>query len=170
MLRTIAKAALTVLAASAFAQSPQDFVRQSVEGLKAQTSAHSATWRLGQEANWGVDQDKGEITFSFADGVVARAPVQIIGTLNTHNNTFLWGWDHPSVLPPLRMHAARTKDWGKNNNIAKFTTRLVPATEQEAWEFTAVAVRVNEANGAYRARSGTALVFMTFGEIQLSKP
>lgn len=163
-------AALAFFAASAIAQTPEDFIRQSVEGLKAQTAAHSGTWRLGQESKWNVDQDKAEIVFTFPDGVVARAPVQIIGTLNTESNSFLWGWDHPSIVPALRKHAAAAREWGEKNNVQKFTTRLVPTSEEEAWQFTAVAARIAHANGAYRARAGAVLVFVTFGEIQLSRP
>ena len=46
----------------------------------------------------------------------------------------------------------------------------VPFLEDDAWTFTAVAARLGNANGAYRGPAGTALVFMTFGEIELKKP
>jgi hypothetical protein len=45
----------------------------------------------------------------------------------------------------------------------------VRCPEDKAWEFTAVAVRLGSANGAYRGPSGATYVFMTFGEITLQK-
>ncbi len=96
--------------------------------------------------------------------------MQIVGTYNTDNGTFLWGWDHPSVAEPLRKHAALAKQFGEENGLAQYTERMVECTEEQAWEFTAVAARLGEANGAYRGPAGTALVFMTFGEVKLSKP
>jgi len=49
------------------------------------------------------------------------------------------------------------------------TTRKLQITEDQAWELAALAFMVCGANGAYRGPAGTALVFMTFGKVQLSK-
>jgi hypothetical protein len=149
---------------------PSVFIKQSVEGLRTQTSTHAATWHLGKEANWAADQDTGRIQFTFADGTIAEADFQIVGTYNTDDGTFLWGWDHPSVVEPLQTHASLAKEFGQKHGLSKFTERKVKCSEDEAWEFTAVAARLGKANGAYRGPAGTALVYMTFGEIRLSKP
>jgi hypothetical protein len=100
--------------------------------------------------------------------VTATAPVQIIGTYNTLDGTWLWGWDHPSVLPPLQEHARRVREYGEQHGIESLTTRKLGCDENEAWEFTALACHLCEAQGAYRGPAGTALVFMTFGEVSLS--
>jgi hypothetical protein len=149
---------------------PWQFIEASMSGLQAQTAAHSATWHFGEEENWEANQDTGEITFTFADGMTAQAEFQIIGTYNTQDGTFLWGWDHPSVIEPLRKSAELAKAWGKANHIESFITRKVNCTEMEAWQFTAVAARLSGANGAYRGPADATLVFMTFGEIKLEKP
>jgi hypothetical protein len=39
----------------------------------------------------------------------------------------------------------------------------------QAWEFTALACHLCDAQGAYRGPAGTALVFMTFGEVTLAQ-
>ncbi len=135
---------------------PTVFVRQSVEGLRAQTAAHSATWRLGEETKWAADQDTGRIRFTFADGTIAEAELQIVGTYNTLDGTFLWGWDHPSVAEPLRKHARLAKEFGEKHGLTDYTARMVKCSEDEAWEFTAVAARLGKANGAYRGPAGTA--------------
>ncbi len=146
------------------------YKQQAVEGLLVQTAAHSSAWHLGDEDNWSADQDSGRIEFSFADGTIAEADMQIIGTYNTENGSFLWGWDHPSVEEPLRAHAKLARQFGEQHNLPHFTDRIVQCTEDEAWEFTAVAARLGNANGAYRGPAGTTLVYMTFGEIKLYKP
>ena len=96
--------------------------------------------------------------------------MQIIGTYNTDDGTFLWGWDHPSVQEPLRVHAKLARTFGEQHKLSNFTERTVKCTEDEAWEFAAVAARLGNANGAYRGPAGSALVYMTFGEIKLHKP
>lgn len=145
------------------------YIEQAMEGMRTQTTAHASTWHLGQEENWSVDLNEGIIKFLYADGVVAQASIQVIGTYNTQDDTFFWGWDHPSVPEPLRDHAKAAREFGEQNNLPKFTERVVACSEYEAWEFTAVACRLAGANGAYRGPAGEALVFMTFGEVRLSK-
>lgn len=144
------------------------FVEASVEGARQQTAAHSA-WGLGEEDNWYMDQDTGLITFEFSDGRVASASAQIVGTYNPNDETFLWGWDHPSIEEALTSHARLVYEFGVKHNVTQFTERKVVCTEWDAWEFTAVAARLGAANGVYRADAGGPLVFFTFGEIRVSR-
>jgi hypothetical protein len=143
-------------------------VEQSVEELRLKTTAHDGVWRLG-EADWSVDQDAGVIVFTRSDGITATCPVQIIGTYNTLDGTWLWGWDHPSVVLPLQEHARRLKELGEQQGFQKLTTQKIKCSESEAWEFVALACKLCDAQGGYRGPSGTTLVFMTFGDVRLSK-
>jgi hypothetical protein len=145
------------------------FVQESLRVLQGQTAIHAATWHLDDVSQWSANQEAGRLVFSFADGTVASAPFQIVGTYDAKVGTFLWGWDHPSVLPALRRHAQLAREWGEKHDAVAYTTRLVKCQEDQAWEFTAVATRLGKANGAYRGPSGSTYVFMTFGEITLRK-
>jgi hypothetical protein len=145
------------------------FVIQSIEGLRHQMGSHSAAWHIDEAVDWALNQDEGEIVFALPGGLIARAPAQIIGTFDTVDGTFLWGWDHPSVLEPLRQHALLARSWGEEHRVPQYTSRKLTCTEIDAWEFSAVTARVAGANGVYRGPNGTVMVFMTFGEIQLSK-
>ena len=148
----------------------EDFIAASVEGLQIQTESHDATWGIGKAETWDVDQDAGTISWIFADGRIAIAPVQIIGTYNPSDGSFMWGWDHPSILPALQDSASLVKQFGEKHQIPRFTEQKIAISgESEAWEFVAVANRLAESNGGYRGDSGGPLVFMTFGEITLSK-
>jgi len=170
ILRLLAPLALAFAAHSALAQSPRDFIDGAVREMRAKTDAHAKQWRLGKESGWNVDQDKGEIEFSFADGSVVRAPVQIIGTYNRTDSVFQWAWGHASVVAGMRRHAEAARQWGVRNRLAKYASRAVPATQEEAFQFTAVAATLSAAKGVYRGQTGTAWVYMTFGELRLSKP
>jgi len=117
--------------------------------------------------DWHVDLEKGVIRFTSATKVVS-APVQVIGTYNTLDGTFLWGWDHPSVSGPLGADARLAHQFGALQKLPLFTTRKVNCTEEQAWRFTAVALYLSGAQGAYRGPAGTTMVFMTFGEMTIS--
>lgn len=161
---------LGALVAPALAQSPRDFIDGAVTDMRAKTDAHAKQWRLGRETAWNVDQDKGEIEFSFPDGQVLRAPVQIVGTYNRQEQVFQWAWGHSSVVAAMRRHAESARQWGVRNRQAKYASRVIPATQEEAFQFTAVAASLSGAKGVYRGQTGTAWVYMTFGEVRQSKP
>jgi hypothetical protein len=143
------------------------FVEQSMEELRLKTAAHDGAWRLG-EADWNVDQDAGTIVFTRRDGIRATCPVQIIGTYNTGDGTWLWGWDHPSVVPALQAHAKQVLGYGQKHCIAALTTQRLECAESEAWEFAALACKLCNAQGAYRGPAGGTMIFMTFDEVTLS--
>jgi hypothetical protein len=117
--------------------------------------------------DWNVDLDAGTISFTSATKTVS-APVQVIGTYNTLDQTFLWGWDHPSVPEPRGADARLARRFGQLHDLPLFTTRMVECTEEQAWSFTAVALYLSGAQGAYRGPAGTTMVFMTFGEMTIT--
>lgn len=141
---------------------------QSMEELKAKTSAHDAAWHLG-DADWSVDQDTGEIVFTTPDGATAIAPVQIIGTYNSVDSTWLWAWDNPSIDVALQTHASKVREYGFKQGIGELTTRKLKCTEDDAWLLTALACKLCDAQGAYRGPADATYVFMTFGEVTLSQ-
>jgi hypothetical protein len=120
------------------------------------------------EADWAVDEDAGTITFTASD-IQATAPVQIIGTFNPHDSTWLWAWDHPGFGEPLRKHAETVRRYGQQQQIEELTQRKLVCAENDCWQFTALACCLNGAQGAYRGPAGGPFVFMTFGTVTLSK-
>ena len=138
-----------------------------MEELRLKTAGHDGVWHLG-ECDWDVDQDAGTLIFTRAGGLTATCSVQIIGTYNTDDGTWLWGWDHPSVDPPLQEHAKRLRQYGEEHGIAALTTRKLECDEAEAWEFTALACKLCDAQGGYRGPAGSTLIFTTFDDVQLS--
>jgi hypothetical protein len=111
-------------------------IERSMEELRLKTAAHDSGWGL-DAADWAVDQDTGLITFT-GTKMTATAPAQIIGTYNTQDGTWLWGWDHPSVEDNMAEHARRVHAYGEQHGITDLTTRKLACDERQAWEFTAL--------------------------------
>lgn len=146
------------------------FIADSFKGLQQVTEEHRNRWKLGQEKAWSVDEASGIISFTFANGVVVSAPAQVIGTYHVTEKTFTWGWRHPSVLPHLQHHATLVREFGIEYGSEELTTQQVACTEKRAWEYTALALLLAEANGAYCLQtSPETFVFMTFGEVAFKK-
>lgn len=140
----------------------QTFLDECMDALRKKTEEASAAWGLGTEARWDVDLAAGILSFDFAEGRQVRVPVQVVGTYDQNDGSFLWGWDHPSVPPPLRRAAEAVREYGAAHDIDSFVQRKVACSEDQAWEFAAAAAHLDDAAGAYRGPSGNTLVFMTF--------
>jgi hypothetical protein len=137
--------------------------------LRAKMAAVDAVAHFS-EANWQIDQDAETILFQRKDGLRVSAPVQIIGSFNTTDGTWLWAWDNPSVDEPLRRASVAVLNYGREHNILSLTTRKLACEESDCWEFTALAAKLDNAQGAYRGPAGRTNVFMTFGAVEISKP
>ena len=150
---------------------PPDFatlIEGSMEGLRLQSESHQKSWRFGDEDQWSLDQDSGELIFTFPD-TIAKAPAQIIGTFDTAANTWLWAWANRSIAEHLTRDAVRVRQYGQQHGIARLTAAGWQAEELDGWQMAALANRLCSSNGAYRGPAGATLVFMTFGEVQLAK-
>jgi hypothetical protein len=146
----------------------QKLLAASVAELQAKNEAHKV-WGLGSFDRWDIDQEVGDLVFSNADGTTAVAPAQIIGSFSTNDNSWLWAWDNPSIVDAMKRDALKVKQYGEQHGIEKLTTRKWTGTEEDAWAMTALAAKLCGKQGAYRGPSGKSFVFMTFGEVKISK-
>jgi|GEM_PF-2846830 len=147
----------------------QPQIDKAMAGLRALTAAHDGVFRISQ-ADWSVDQDEGAITFTSPNGMIAKAPVQIVGSYNTRDGTWLWGWDNPSLEDSLTEHARKVQSYGREHGYEVLTTPMLTCPEEQCWELTALACMLAEAQGAYSGPAGEVRVFMTFGgPFKLSK-
>ncbi|WP_424950088.1 DUF6882 domain-containing protein [Deinococcus sp.] len=145
-----------------------EFVRQSVAGLQVLTRAHDSLFGLGS-ASWHADLQTGTLTFT-NERYRAVCPVQVIGTYDTRDSSWLWGWDHPSVPEGLAEHAKLVRAFATRQGLSALLTPALHCSEEDIWAFAALAVRLAGAQGAYRGPAGTTLVMMTFGAVQLGTP
>jgi len=141
----------------------------SMEELRLKTAAHKQGWGLGTAARWDLDQSQGNLVFTFGDGTIATCPAQIIGTFDTTTTEWLWAWANPSLAEPLKRDSLKIKEYGEKHQIKKLTSDEWFGKEDDAWRMTALACKLCEAQGAYRGPAGTTFVFITFGNVQLTK-
>lgn len=146
----------------------ETYVARGSEELRLKTALQEQMFQISRAA-WNVDQDTGIIQFQSPSGVVATAPVQIIGTYNTADGRWLWAWANPSVDPKLATHAEQLRAYGQQHGIAELTTRKLTCDEQHCWTFVAAEVAMTSAQGAYRGPAGDTMVFMTFGTVSMNK-
>lgn len=153
---------------TAILSEPDLTIARANNEMQLRTQAAMDMWGLDTAA-WDVDLNTGTITFTNDEKeIVVTAPVQVIGTYDTENGTWLWGWNHPSVSASLGEYARRVRDFGKQYGREALTTRKITASMDDAWEFTALACHLSEGQGGYRGVSGSTCIFMVYGSVTLN--
>lgn len=141
----------------------------SMQELRMKTERHQAAWRFGKARRWDLDQTKGDLIFTFDDGVVAAAPAQIIGSFDATGSSWLWAWANPSIDDSLKRDSLQIRDYGQKRQIERLTAAEWPCAESDAWAMAALSCKLCDAQGIYRGPAGSAFVFISFGEVNLSK-
>lgn len=147
----------------------KNLLETSMADLQAKTEGHRAGWRLGESKRWDLDQSRGNLIFTFSDGVIATCPAQIIGSFDAEGGTWLWAWANPSIHDSLKRDALRIRDYGQQHNITRLITAQWPGTEADAWSMASLACKLCDAQGVYRGPAGTSYVFISFSQVNLSK-
>ena len=146
----------------------QKLLDASMAELQLKTEEHKS-WGLGTFDRWDIDQEVGNLVFSNDDGTTAVAAAQIIGSFNTDDNSWLWAWDNRTIVDELKVDSRQLRDYGEKHGIEKLTERTWKGTEEDAWSMAALAVKLCNAQGAYRGPAGKSFVFMTFGQVKVTK-
>ncbi|WP_206107895.1 DUF6882 domain-containing protein [Paludisphaera rhizosphaerae] len=108
----------------------QPQIEKATAGLQALTAAHDGMWQIGQAA-WSVDQSEGTIVFTSPKGMIATAPVQFVGSYNTQDGTWLWGWANPSIEASLTEHARKVRSYGEEHGYDVLTRPKLECPENQ---------------------------------------
>lgn len=147
---------------------PELTIARANNEIQLRTQIAIDTWGL-DTAEWSADLNTGTITFvNDEKKLMVTAPVQIVGTYNTDDNTWLWGWDHPSVSESLRVAAQKVRDFGIEYNLEKLTTRKLEISMDDAWEFAALACYLSDGEGCYTGSADSTKIFMVYGTVTVS--
>lgn len=147
---------------------PSD-VQEAVRWLEEATADHKS-WGLGTEAEWHLDMSTGLISWRLSSGDEFVASAQIVGTFNVPAQTFMWGWDHPSVPEGLRAAAVALREWAQGCGQGIVEERIAPMDEFTAWVWSAMAAKLHGDRGVYRGRAGDVWVYVAFGAPQKRMP
>ena len=135
--------------------------------LDTQQAKCDQEYRLNHFNRMDYEQETGKMIFSDV-GVIPRvvADYQIVGSLSGKSNTWLWAWDNPYLLENTIQDIRKVKEFGDENDIEKLTSPKWEATEQDAWDMTAIAANLLKARGAYSFLSDDIRVFVIFKRIK----
>jgi hypothetical protein len=146
----------------------KSLLQKARNDLQTKTASHEAVWNFGKAARWDLKQDDGILIFTYPDKTVT-CNAQIIGSLDKSQGTWLWAWGNPSIATNITAASKQLMGYGKQHGLEKLTRAEWKATDQDAWDMTALATLIFQAQGAYRGPAGDAYIFMTFGAPKITK-
>jgi hypothetical protein len=79
------------------------------------------------------------------------AGVQVVGSINTTDRTWLWSWANPDVDASLYKDILEVQMLGEARGIEQLTTPFWQGDAVDGWEMTSISAYVLQAEGAYRA-------------------
>src|SRR5262249_40609031 len=114
----------------------------------------------GSWERFDIDQEAAAFTLSSDGKVRVRADMRIVGSLSRTSHTWLWSWGNGQIVEGAR----RGVDWlqalGRQDDPPRPAEPKWSAEEVDAWEVTAVACLLLQAEGAYRAPGARADAFL----------
>jgi hypothetical protein len=124
------------------------------------------TYRLSSWERYDYDAAAGTLTFSDAGAARVVAEIQVLGT--TSDADWLWGWanDHWPASSVAAME--RVRAFGAEHGIEELTSEFLASDDLDGmgWMLAAIAARILDAEGAYRAPSETGALYLVLQSIK----
>jgi hypothetical protein len=140
-------------AAHAYMTQRQDVLRTDF-GLASMPHAH-------------LNEATGQLVFSDATGTPrVLANVQLVGSVNTENRTWLWSWANPDIEPGLCKDLLEVHMLGETRRIEQLTTPFWDGDAVDGWEMTSISAYILQAQGAYRAVTAQGFTYMVMTTVE----
>lgn len=132
----------------------------SLAAAKEGNDALSARYGLGNWEAWNLEQETGILTFSNAGRVGLAFKSCIAGSISSSSGTWLWSWANKSILATMSSPMLATKRFGEERGYPRLSQEKWAADENDGWEVSAVACKLLNGYGVYRAPVASGFLFV----------
>ena len=109
-----------------------------------------------------------EFSGGIASDLITR--YQIVGSVSKPEDIWMWSWENAFLPRELKAQMEVVKQFGEQNKIAKIQRSYWQATEELAWEMTALASFCLRAKGSYRLQiDEDTTLFLVFTDLRFAK-
>lgn len=142
------------------------FVDECSEELDAKQDEMFAEYDLEGLDDWKLDLDAGQLTFSKEETPRVLATVEVVGSISTVSDTWLWSWAHFGIADSVKASTLTVRRFGESRGFLHLTVPKWPADEADAWNMSAVAAHLLNARGLYRIPGETGFTYVLITDIQ----
>lgn len=138
----------------------EDWCDEAFAAFEAKQSRMQAEHRLADWSRYDYDAAAQTLTFSDDQGPRLICDIQVIGTTSAHD--WMWGWANANWPAPSTEAMRAVRAFGVENGIEELATDVLQSDDLPGlgWMFAAIATRVLEAEGAYRAPRGDGATYL----------
>lgn len=140
-----------------------EFAEKCVADIKILQDKFQQQYNLSWYEDWYYDQATGLLTFS-TNGTEINFKYFQVGTFSRNTNTWKWAWDNDYILDNIKEKSLEIKAFGHTAHYKKLTDGYFESSEEEAWEFAAIAAHLTNAIGVYRPADKRLLMFLVLTE------
>ena len=137
-----------------------DYAEQCSEELRILQDKFQKDYDLNWYEDWFYNQVTGLLTFSTPHKELNFKYFEV-GSFSAKTQTWKWAWDNNSTLKNIKERSKSIREFGYQMGFSKLTNGYFTSTEIEAWQFTAIAAKLEDGIGVYRPVSdGYLQIFM----------
>jgi hypothetical protein len=114
-----------------------------------------------------LNETTGQIIFSDESHTPrVLANVQVVGSVNTEDRTWLWAWANPDVARKLYDDILEVQMLGETRGIEQLTTPFWEGDAVDGWEMTSISAYVLQAEGGYRANTPQGFTYLVMTSVE----
>ena len=137
-----------------------DWCEEAFAAFTAKQKRMEEAYSLGSWARYDYDADACTLTFSDDKGLRVVADIQVVGTIG--QDDWMWGWANANWPRQSTDVMRQVRQFGVDNGVEELATDLLHGDDLDGlgWMLTAIAARVLDAEGAYRAPTDVGAVYL----------
>lgn len=143
-----------------------EFMIEAAKNFDAKRAAVREDVRITRWAEVSLDTSRRVCHFTTADGRTFEAPVLVVGSYNSADSTWEWGWNNPFLSEPLRGDSIAIKRFGEARGWDPLTEGIVAVSTNAVWGLIAVAVEVLGAAGAHNVTVESLEVIIAYRDLR----
>jgi hypothetical protein len=137
-----------------------DWCDEAFAAFQAKQQKITDAYRLEDWVRYDYDAHACTLTFSDANGPRVVADIQVVGSIG--DDDWMWGWANDNWPAQSTDVMHRVRDFGVQNGIEELTSDFLVSDDLPGlgWMLAAIATRVLDAEGAYRAPGDPGAVYL----------
>lgn len=139
---------------------------EAVDYLQPRQDQLHSRYGLGGYPRYDWSQDTGHLTFSEDGRARVVADIQLVGSVSTRSNTWLWSWANRSISESVKQRVREVRAYGDEHRYLKLAAACWSADVADGWEMTAITAYLIGAAGAYRSPDERGFLFLVMTDVR----
>lgn len=109
---------------------------------------------------------RGELVWAVGGVPKVLARIQVAGILSARNRTWTWAWALQGLVDPVKQASLRVRELGEQRTVLWFSQPRWTATEQDAWQMTAITCKLSGGKGGFKCPTPEGAAFLVLTDLR----